>query len=159
MTTEFDPPLLGHWRHGNGVICCGSMRIAHEDFDTDPAREFADEVLDWACNTLNAAVEAKRNNNTSKGAKDVLAERQRQMSVEGWTPEHDAQHTRHELTNAAICYAANATFRNRLTHKERPLTWPETWDMRFWKPKTPRQDLVRAAALLIAEIDRIDAAA
>ncbi|MBV6578953.1 hypothetical protein JL978_18680, partial [Acinetobacter baumannii] len=26
----------------------------------------------------------------------------------------------------------------------------------FWKPKSPRQDLVRAAALLIAEIERLD---
>ncbi|AKQ30008.1 TPA: hypothetical protein JI225_05075 [Acinetobacter baumannii] len=26
----------------------------------------------------------------------------------------------------------------------------------YWKPKSPRQDLVRAAALLIAEIERLD---
>lgn len=38
-----------------------------------------------------------------------------------------------------------------------PRTWP--WEAKWWKPKTVREDLVRAAALLIAEIDRLDYAA
>lgn len=49
-------PLLGCWRHGNGAICCGTLRIAREDFDTQPSRECKDEILDWVCSTLNAAV-------------------------------------------------------------------------------------------------------
>lgn len=35
--------------------------------------------------------------------------------------------------------------------------WP--WDWAWWKPKNPRRDLVRAAALIIAEIERLDRAA
>ena len=36
----------------------------------------------------------------------------------------------------------------------RPLFWP--WDGNRWKPSTPRNDLIKAAALLIAEIERLD---
>lgn len=35
---------------------------------------------------------------------DVIAERQRQQSVEGWTPEHDDEHGRGEMAMAAVCY-------------------------------------------------------
>lgn len=38
--------------------------------------------------------------------------------------------------------------------EEVPDFWP--WGDCYWKPKSPRQDLVRAAALLIAEIERLD---
>lgn len=34
--------------------------------------------------------------------------------------------------------------------------WP--WDREWWKPKDRRRNLVRAAALLIAEIERLDRA-
>jgi len=133
-----------------------AMRMIRS-YRVDLSRKYGDSTVN--CENIEAAMKADLASYPTPGAQDVIAERQRQMSVEGWTPEHDAQHKRHELTNAAICYAANATFTNRLTHNERPLTWPETWDMRFWKPKSPRQDLVRAAALIIAEIDRMDSAA
>lgn len=35
-----------------------------------------------------------------------------------------------------------------------PPTWP--WGAEWWKPKEPRRDLVRAGALIIAEIERLD---
>lgn len=38
-------------------------------------------------------------------ARDVLAERQRQINVEGWTPEHDDQYTAGDMAAAAACYA------------------------------------------------------
>lgn len=41
----------------------------------------------------------------SKAITDVLAERQRQKDVEGWTEEHDDQHKNHDLAHAAACYA------------------------------------------------------
>lgn len=48
-------PLTGRWRWSNGTLCCGTMRIARLDFDTDPSHEFQEELLDWICNTLNEA--------------------------------------------------------------------------------------------------------
>ncbi|MCM0757438.1 hypothetical protein M7775_02505, partial [Sporomusa sphaeroides DSM 2875] len=39
------------------------------------------------------------------GIELIAAERQRQISQEGWTPEHDDQHANGELALAAACYA------------------------------------------------------
>jgi len=38
----------------------------------------------------------------------------------------------------------------------RPDVWP--WGGFTWKPTTPRRDLVKAAALILAEIERLDRA-
>lgn len=48
------PLLTGQWYHGNGVICCGTRRIARADFDTNPSWEFKNKVLGWLCETMNA---------------------------------------------------------------------------------------------------------
>lgn len=32
--------------------------------------------------------------------------------------------------------------------------WP--WDAKWWKPKNTRRDLVRAGALIVAELERMD---
>ena len=44
-----------------------------------------------------------------QGAQMIAAERARQVSVEGWTPEHDDQATNGSLAIAAACYAISAT--------------------------------------------------
>jgi hypothetical protein len=86
-------------------------------------------------------------------ARDVLDERKRQQSAEGWTPEHDDLHDTGELAIAAACYcAAVGPSKTGGT----PIAWP--WPG-FWKPKDRRNNLVRAAALLLAEIERLDRAA
>lgn len=92
----------------------------------------------------------------TQGAIDVLAERQRQIKVEGWTPEHDDQHAGGGMAFAAAAYAVNANAGPRMSG---PL-WNWTgWSRDWWKPKDARSNLVRAAALLLAEIDRLDRAA
>jgi hypothetical protein len=98
--------------------------------------------------------------NKSQAVRDVVAERERQQSAEGWTSEHDDEHDGGELASASASYAIDAA--EQLRSRGRPITrvplcWP--WDMGWWKPKGPRIDLVRAAALLIAEIERLDRAA
>lgn len=84
---------------------------------------------------------------------EVIAERERQKSVEGWTPEHDDIHTDGEMASAAACYALNGA-RERFADGIGPLFWP--WERKWWKPKDRRRDLVRAAALIVAEIERLD---
>jgi hypothetical protein len=37
------------------VLCCGTLRIAVDSFDTDPAPEFQAEIWEWVCETLNNA--------------------------------------------------------------------------------------------------------
>lgn len=95
-------------------------------------------------------------NALTKAASDVLAERQRQIEAEGWTPEHDDAHGAGSMAFAAAAYAVHAHAGPRLSS---PL-WAWTgWSRDWWKPKGARRDLVRAAALLLAEIERLDRAA
>lgn len=96
--------------------------------------------------------------------KDVINERQRQINQEFYSTENDDEYKQNELLRAAVCYAENVVRRGWVfdsnfgpdvyQEEEVPDLWP--WDIDFWKPKNPRRDLVRAAALLIAEIERID---
>ena len=93
---------------------------------------------------------------------DIAAERHRQVSAEGWTPEHDDHHATGELARAAGCYAFSG---GRLEDDEQGRFndlairhgWP--WAQEWWKPKSRRADLVRAGALIVAEIERLDRAA
>ena len=89
----------------------------------------------------------------SQAATDVLAERRRQITAEGWTPEHDDKYRHSEMLWAACCYVLNTIQKyNRV-----PFDWP--WRDEWWKPTNQRRDLVKANALLLAEIERIDRAA
>ncbi|MFN4288934.1 MAG: hypothetical protein ACK4E3_10620 [Brevundimonas sp.] len=103
----------------------------------------------------------------SQAAIDVLAERQRQIEVEGWTPDHDDEHRDGALANAAAAYAHCASLPDRLRKCVTGIysisnngtlrhLWP--WASTWWKPTTRRRDLVKACALLLAEIDRMDRA-
>jgi hypothetical protein len=93
-----------------------------------------------------------------RAARDVLAERQRQIETEGWTPEHDDQHDHAELSEAASCYAWAADADPDAYPVGRPPSeWP--WDPKWWKPCDQRQMLVKAGALILAEIERLDRAA
>jgi hypothetical protein len=88
----------------------------------------------------------------------IQAERRRQVNVEGWTPEHDDTHANGELADAAACYAivprplvagTMASIFERL--------WP--WSREWWKPADRRRNLIKAGALIVAEIERLDRAA
>ncbi|WP_342345782.1 hypothetical protein [Shewanella dokdonensis] len=93
--------------------------------------------------------------NSSKAVLDVIAERQRQLSVEGWTPDHDDKYNDSELATAALCYLKASFTDEKFTIKKKPdQLWP--WASEWWKPANPRRDLVKAAALILAEIERLD---
>ena len=95
---------------------------------------------------------------TTHASLDVLAERQRQIDAEGWTPEHDDEHDEGEMALAGAAYAISggitANTAQDWIDSETPECWP--WDESWWKRTTPRRDLVKAAALILAEIERID---
>lgn len=90
-------------------------------------------------------------------AADVLAERQRQVTAEGWTPEHDDQHVNFEMAIAGGLYAISSADSHPKFRNSAPSAWP--WDKKWWKQAGPRRDLVKAGALILAEIERIDRAA
>lgn len=81
---------------------------------------------------------------------DVVVERARQVYRKGWTYKHDDdEHINNELALAAASLACQSYLPG---HAEQ--LWP--WD--GIKDKGHRQNCVRAAALLIAEIERLDRA-
>ena len=102
-----------------------------------------------------AEVRAQGVKSLSNAVQSVIAERQRHQSVEGWTPEHDDEHCNGELAMAAVCYINETGTVNRNGGK--PWGWP--WDASWWKPNARRRNLVKAGALILAEIERIDRAA
>jgi hypothetical protein len=88
----------------------------------------------------------------------IAAERERQIKGEGWTLEHDDAHKYGELAAAASCYAHHANCQIRKFQpsyiKNRPSGWP--WDAKWWKPSAfPVHNLVKAGALIVAELDRL----
>ncbi|MFU5241108.1 hypothetical protein ACM7W4_28065 [Pseudomonas aeruginosa] len=82
---------------------------------------------------------------------DVQAERRRQVEAEGWTPEHDDLYCAAELPRAAAAYILNGA------NDEAPAIWP--FSAKWWKPRDARSNYVRASALILAEIERLDRAA
>ena len=93
------------------------------------------------------------------GIELIAAERKRQVEDEGWSSEHDDEHHDGELARAAACYADYAknagSRRAALRYAEAgrsPGTWP--WLPVWWKPTTRLRMLVKAGALIAAEIDR-----
>ncbi|MGU5416353.1 hypothetical protein ACV1MK_24740 [Klebsiella michiganensis] len=98
-------------------------------------------------------------------AADVLAERQRQVTAEGWSFKHDDQYKNTELAFSASCYAFHSAAASwdleddGIPYDSHPVPkqWP--WDPSWWKPTDARRDLVKAGALILAEIERIDRAA
>jgi hypothetical protein len=93
------------------------------------------------------------------GGVDLIAhERMRQKTEEGLTSEHDDTHNTGAMAMAAACYASPERLyvcrNNRKTIAFRdPWPWASCWDKRG--ASTRIRDLVRAGALIAAEIDRL----
>ena len=92
----------------------------------------------------------------SQAIVDVVVERGRHITGEGWTPEHDDEYVRGELVFAGAAYALHTSDPQRPKAYWLDRLWPWAWD--WWKPKDPRRNMVRAAALFVAEIERMDRA-
>ncbi|MGT2507883.1 hypothetical protein [Cupriavidus basilensis] len=92
---------------------------------------------------------------STAAARDVLAERSRQVEAEGWTPEHDDEHADGGLAKAAATYAMHGSG----TNADWLLSYWWPWDAEWWKPTDQRRSLVKAGALILAEIERLDRAA
>lgn len=97
------------------------------------------------------------------GAELIAAERHEHLKREGWTAEHDDKQNADELACAAAVYALPARLREL---RVRPLAaateftlreilWP--WNRQWWKPTVADRvrELVKAGALIAAEIDRL----
>ncbi len=91
------------------------------------------------------------------GIEIIEEERQRQVSVEGYTSEHDDSHVKGELSLAAISYIEYEISRNMWRadfNKEYKGRWP--FEREWFKPSEDNiKNLAKAGALIAAEIDRL----
>ncbi|WP_422036558.1 hypothetical protein [Reyranella sp.] len=90
---------------------------------------------------------------------DIAAERDRQVKVEGFGAGRDDGFVHGQLARGAAAFAefAGESDERRATAAGAPSIWP-WWSLGHWKPKDRRADLVRAGALIVAEIERLDRA-
>lgn len=92
------------------------------------------------------------NHELTSAARDVLAERHRQIVAEGWSTQHDDEHAAGKLAAAGACYAA---FTQAYPAGDPPRHWP--WAPEWWKPSADRRrNWVKSCALILAEIERYD---
>lgn len=166
------------------------LRAAFRSLDEERARVCrAKEAADFMCNAASAndqdrwveahdklrsfleetsapcphAERVKVLEEAGEGAARIAVERARQKSVEGWTPEHDAQHAHGELSIAAACYALNCRKEDGYPiHNYAAVhdyecrdgwPWARWWDKRDKHDR--EKSLVIAGALIAAELDRI----
>lgn len=105
------------------------------------------------------------------GVSMIAAERERQITAEGYTPEHDDQHRLGEIADAAACHAATEGIyvlrQERVKGRGHAYRFRDPWP---WSPSSDKRcqrregdtkhasrirDLVKAGALIAAEIDRL----
>lgn len=103
---------------------------------------------------------------TSHVLAEIGDERTRQLVSEGYDHQHDDAYDSFELARAAsvlTTYASLPETDRWVATRHGPrlygaeLIWP--WDLAHFKLVDPRRDLIKAAALIVAEIERIDRAA
>jgi hypothetical protein len=92
-----------------------------------------------------------------EGAMLIAAERARQVADEGWTTAHDDAHANGEILRAAHAYFA-VVLNPARAEMIGAVIWP--WSPREFKPVADSIcNLVKAGALIAAEIDRLKRAA
>lgn len=142
-----------------GYTCprCLGVKPAHEDgCELAAAIDLEGELI---------AIETAEEISTPKALTDpdyhvafaeIRRERRRQIEEEGWTPGHDDTHSVGQLALGAAAYAAHAAgsidMSAIIMTRAREL-WP--WSSFWWKPKNAERDLVRAGALIVAELQRL----
>lgn len=146
--------------------------------DVERAQRWCTEHLllryyDLSAETVQAVAElitAAKAEERTQAEQDVLAERVRQRNVEGWSEQHDDEHADESLAQVAACYALPTALRmikggywtgaarydDSYWVEPKWSLWPDSWNFEWWKPKDRRCDLVRAGALILAEIERLD---
>lgn len=142
-------------------------RAQHEDSDKtlyaseDEAKAIAQ--ADYEARIRSALSAQVQDVAESPAIKAITAERNRQIEKEGWTPEHDDTHSNGEMAWAAAAYAIglySLSGRVQLGKQFKPWLkriWP--WELKWWKPTSRQRNLIKAGALIVAELDRLFRAA
>lgn len=143
----------------NGMELLGpiNMELEGATFDINMSVEYVEELVTALnlCGQYELATKLSLQEKT--GADLIVEERNRQITEEGWDKKHDAEHEIGVLAKAAVCYALPPLTRADVSPDigKPPFWWP--FAKEWWKP-TPKdrvRELVKAGALIAAEIDRI----
>lgn len=100
------------------------------------------------------------------GLELIAKERARQVVEEGFDAAHDAKYKHLELVRAGVSYACVPVIRGEGREQNIPAerveeeiaiipeeVWP--WDVKWWKPGTDKQCLIKAGALIAAQLDKL----
>ena len=90
----------------------------------------------------------------SEAAALVLHERERQIKEEGYALAHDDEHTEGQLALLAAAYALSSRDSTAPIAYEVASFLGESVFKWGFNPKSPIQDLTRAGALILAELER-----
>jgi hypothetical protein len=128
--------------------------------DSCTAANHTERTACWQCGGLFAAptgLEAQHTTITKMktGTELIAEERARQINSEGWSEGHDDSHEYGELARASVAYTLHTLI--GCYDKKPAEIWP--WELKWWKPAAdPVRNLVKAGALIAAEIDRLQRA-
>jgi len=152
LTTPAAPPDARAAGFAEGVEAAAAWHDARAKLERQSGSISGALAEEYAAQAIRALTPPAAPDALLPAWRDVLGERQRQMSVECWTPGHDDEHRRGELALAAAAYCVHGL--------DVPVSGPDLWPWAYewWKPKGRRSNLVRSAALLLAEIERLDRA-
>lgn len=154
--------LVADWETRYGVtdayrICAGELKDALAARQPGASNQVVEEVEQLSVDSSTAqAVDL------GPGIHAIAAERERQLTAEGFSRESDQEYLRGELAKAATAYVQLAAMdleagtRDHIAWHGPAAVWP--WAPEWWRPVDARRDLVRAGALIAAQIDLIDSA-
>ena len=148
----------------------GALYSSPDDMPDDEVQRWADSLENpddwWTRDGVLLTYETKfedgsvsfyRMSGDQEGSDMIAAERSRHQLEEGFDHEHADKHVFGEIAHAGAAYASTAALQaqyGRVPSCFIPKTWP--WQRVWWKPaQDPVRNLVRAGALIAAEIDRL----
>lgn len=137
--------------------------MVHAGEDVEPPRPFGKVYRAMLAVAPTARVPAPVDGMQSAAVRDVLAERRRQVEAEGYEVAHDDEHVQGEIGAYAAFYAMPPGAREWPAEETgHGATRGEAIVPEGWGPPKPgdrRRELVKAGALILAELERLDRAA
>lgn len=115
----------------------------HQNADAQTARETCADALEDLLGSQALL--------SDQGVLELISHERARQQDDGWKPEHDDHLTGGELALAAASYAllgAGAPVDDALS------VWPQDWTPQSLHPRSGERNLLKAAALIIAELER-----
>jgi hypothetical protein len=149
-------------RYDSYSVTIGDTYIG-EGVDLDDAKKLAKNWLASIKSQLSLLLNTDSVMTKQTGIDLIVEEIQRQIDVEGHTLHQDVEYKKDELAIAAASYAMPETYRDYPRRIDSSVELKNTvprmfpWSTQHWKP-TPEdriKELVKAGALIVAEIERL----